>query len=223
MMQRPIQLAPSILTADFGKLAEEIQAAEAGGANSLHLDVMDGHFVPNITFGPLVVAAVRQVTELPLDVHLMIEEPDRYIHDYVDAGATNLTVHVEACLHLNRTVQRINESGCRVGVALNPATGIEAVREILPFVDMVLVMSVNPGFGGQRFIETTTSKLRRMKRLCDEFNPTCDIQVDGGINPHNIADVVQSGANVIVVGSSVFNRRGTPTQNLAALRQAAAA
>ena len=162
-MQRPIKIAPSILTADFGRLANEIQAVEAAGADMIHLDVMDGVFVPNLTFGPLVIEAVHQITSLPLDVHLMIHEPERYIAEYANAGATNITVHVEACAHLNRTVQTINEAGCSVGVALNPATGIEAVREILPFIDMVLVMSVNPGFGGQRFIETTTSKLRRMR------------------------------------------------------------
>ncbi|MCB0061496.1 MAG: ribulose-phosphate 3-epimerase [Caldilineaceae bacterium] len=222
-IQRPTQIAPSILTADFGRLTAAIQAAEAGGADSIHLDVMDGNFVPNITFGPLVVAAVRQATKLPLDIHLMVHEPDRYVSDYVEAGATNLTVHVEACLHLNRTVQHINDLGCRVGVALNPATGVEAAREILPFIDMLLVMSVNPGFGGQRFIETSTSKLRRVRRLRDELNPTCDIQVDGGINPHNIADVVRAGANVIVVGSAVFNQKGTPGENIEALRKAATA
>jgi len=217
---KPTKLAPSILTADWGQLAAQIQAAEAGGADTLHLDVMDGMFVPNITFGPLVVAAVRKVTALPLDVHLMVHEPDRYLADFAEAGANHLTVHVEACLHLNRTVQRITELGCTVGVALNPATPIESVREIMPFVDLVLVMSVNPGFGGQRFIETSTSKLRRMRRLQEELNPTCDLQVDGGINTHNINDVVRSGANVIVVGSSVYNNEASPAENLARLRRA---
>ncbi len=217
---QPTKLAPSILTADWGQLATQIQAAEAGGADTIHLDVMDGMFVPNITFGPLVVAAVRKITTLPLDVHLMVHEPDRYLNDFVEAGANHLTVHVEACLHLNRTVQRITELGCTVGVALNPATPIESVREIMPFVDLVLVMSVNPGFGGQRFIETSTSKLRRMRRLQEELNPTCDLQVDGGINAHNINDVVRSGANVIVVGSAVYNNEAAPAENLARLRGA---
>lgn len=217
---KPIKLAPSILTADWGQLAAQIQAAAAGGADTIHLDVMDGMFVPNITFGPLVVAAVRKVTALPLDVHLMVHEPDRYLADFAEAGANHLTVHVEACLHLNRTVQRITELGCTVGVALNPATPIESVREIMPFVDLVLVMSVNPGFGGQRFIETSTSKLRRMRRLQEELNPTCDLQVDGGINVHNINDVARSGANVIVVGSSVYNNEASPAANLARLRGA---
>lgn len=221
-IQKPVKLAPSILTADWGQLAAQIQAAEAGSADAIHLDVMDGMFVPNITFGPLMVAAIRQITALPLDVHLMIHDPDRYLADFVDAGATHLTVHVEACLHLNRTVQRITELGCTVGVALNPATAVESMREIMPFVDLILVMSVNPGFGGQRFIETSTSKLRRMRRLQEELNPTCDLQVDGGINEHNINDVVRSGANVIVVGSSVYNGEATPAENLAKLRQAIA-
>lgn len=218
-LQRPVKLSPSILTANWGALREQIQAAEAGGADAIHLDVMDGMFVPNITFGPLVVAAVRKATSLPLDVHLMVHEPERYLADFVEAGANHLTVHVEACLHLNRTVQRINELGCSVGVAVNPATAVESVREILPFVDLILVMSVNPGFGGQRFIETTTSKLRRMRRLKEELNPTCDLQVDGGINEHNVNDVVKSGANVIVVGSAVYNPQASPAENLAKLRK----
>ena len=218
--QRSVKLAPSILTANFAHLAAEIAAAEAGGADLLHLDVMDGMFVPNISFGPLIVETVRTLTTLPLDVHLMVHEPDRYLTDFVAAGATSLTVHVEACLHLNSTVQRINELGCGVGVAVNPATSVEAVREILPFVDLVLVMSVNPGFGGQRFIETTTSKLRRMRRLQEELNPVCDLQVDGGINLKTIEDVVRSGANNVVLGSAVFSKQGSPAENLRALRQA---
>ena len=217
---RPVKLAPSILTADFGHLADEIRRAEEGGADLLHLDVMDGMFVPNITFGPLVVEAVRKLTQLPLDVHLMINEPDRYLVDFAKAGADSLTVQVEACLHLHNTIQKINELGCRASVALNPATGIESLREILPLIDMVLVMSVNPGFGGQKFIETSTSKLRRVRKLLDELNPTCDLEVDGGINVHNIDDVVGSGANVIVVGSSIYNKQGSVAENIAALRKA---
>jgi ribulose-phosphate 3-epimerase len=215
-----VKLAPSILTADFGHLADQIGAAEAGGADYIHLDVMDGRFVPNISFGPLVISAVRSLTRLPLDVHLMIEEPERYIDAFARAGANLLTVHVENCPHLHRTVQQINDAGCRAGVALNPATGIETVREILPFVDMVLVMSVNPGFGSQRFIETTTSKLRRMRRLIADYNPTAELEVDGGVGPHNIRDIVRSGANVIVVGSAVFNDQAAVGENLAALRAA---
>jgi ribulose-phosphate 3-epimerase len=216
----PIQLAPSILTANFGSLAAEIAAAEAGGANYIHLDVMDGRFVPNISFGPDIVAAVRAATTLPLDVHLMIEEPERYIGAFAEAGATGITVHVEATRHLNRTVQQIVEAGCRAGIALNPASPIESLREISPFVDLVLVMSVNPGYGGQQFIQT--SKLRRVRKLLDEFNPTCDLEVDGGVGVQNIGDVVRSGANVIVVGSAVFNDERPVAENLALLRQAAA-
>lgn len=218
-LQRQIKIAPSILTANFGDLATDIRAVEAAGADMIHLDVMDGSFVPNISFGPVIVEAVRQITTLPLDVHLMVHEPDRYVADYVNAGADSLTVHVEACRHLHRTVQKINELRCAVGVALNPATPIESVREILPFVDLVLIMSVNPGFGGQRFIETSTSKLRRMHRLCAEFNPTCDLQVDGGINQQTIVDVTRSGANVIVAGSTIFNNEHTPAAAIAALRK----
>ena len=218
--QRPIKIAPSILTANFADLATDIRAVEAARADLLHLDVMDGTFVPNITFGPIVVEAVRRITALPVDVHLMVQEPGRYVKDYVDAGATSLTVHVEACLHLHRTVQQISELGVKVGVALNPATAIETVREIIPFVDMILVMSVNPGFGGQQFIETTTSKLRRMRRLCNEFNPTCDLQVDGGINSKTVVDVIQSGANILVAGSAIFNEKTSPADGLAALRAA---
>ncbi len=220
--QHPVKIAPSILTADFGRLAEEIRAAELGGADYIHLDVMDGRFVPNLSFGPLVVSAVRAATQLPLDVHLMIEEPERYVEAFVQAGADSLTVHVEASLHLHRTVQQITDLGCRAGVALNPSTPIEAVREILPFVDMILVMSVNPGFGAQRFIETSTSKLRRMRQLQADLNPICELEVDGGIYTRNIDDVVRSGANVIVTGSAVFNDTGTVQENIAALRAAAA-
>lgn len=219
--RKPTKIAPSILTADFGHLAHAVQAAAAGGADYIHLDVMDGRFVPNISFGAAIVRAVRAATDLPLDVHLMIEDPDRYLADFAEAGANIMTVHAEATVHLHRTVQRITELGCRAGVAINPATPVEAVQEILPFVDMILVMSVNPGFGSQRFIETSTGKLRRLRRLQDELNPLCDLQVDGGIDSRNIADVIRAGANVIVTGSAVFNDHGTPGENLDKLRQAA--
>lgn len=217
----PLKLAPSILTADFGHLADAITAASEGGADYIHLDVMDGHFVPNITFGPKVVETVRGITQLPLDVHLMIEEPDRYLAEFAQAGASLITVHAEACVHLHRTVQRIHELGCRTGVAINPATPVEMMRDIVPFVDMILVMSVNPGFGSQRFIETSTNKLRRMRKMLNELNPLCDLEVDGGVDVHNIDSVVRAGANVIVVGSAVFNTRDTPGANIAALRKAA--
>ncbi|MCB0116453.1 MAG: ribulose-phosphate 3-epimerase [Caldilineaceae bacterium] len=214
----PIKIAPSILTVDFGHLASAINAAEAGGADMIHLDIMDGNFVPNISFGPLIVSTVRKLTDLPLDVHLMLADPDRYLADFAEAGADILTVHVEACTHLHRTVQRTIELGCKAGVALNPATPVESIREISPFVDMVLVMTVNPGFGGQRFIETSTSKIQRMRALLDEYNPICDVEVDGGIGAHNIGDVIQRGANVIVAGSSVFDGTGDVAGNLSALR-----
>jgi ribulose-phosphate 3-epimerase len=215
----PIKIAPSILTADFAHLADAIKAAENGGADYIHLDIMDGRFVPNITFGPLMVSTVRQLTDLPLDVHLMIEDPDRYLADFAEAGADLLTVHVEACTHLHRTIQRTIELGCRAGVALNPATQVESIREVSPLIDMVLVMTVNPGFGGQKFIETSTSKIQRMRSLLDEFNPMCDLEVDGGIGSHNIADVIQRGANVIVTGSAVYNNERTIAENIAQLRE----
>jgi len=208
------------LTADFGNLAEQIRLAEAGGADYVHLDVMDGRFVPNISFGPGIVKAVRQVTSLPLDVHLMVEAPERYVADFIAAGANLLTVHAEATLHLHRTIEQIVAAGCKAGVALNPATPVSSVREILPFVDLVLIMSVNPGFGGQRFIETTTSKLRRTRSLLREYNPTCELEVDGGVGIYNIRDVVLSGATVVVVGSAVYNDRASVSANLASLRKA---
>lgn len=220
MHTRRVKISPSILTADFGRLAEAIQTAAAGGADAIHLDVMDGVFVPNISFGLPVVRAARAATALPLDVHLMVQDANPYLRDFAEAGANILTVHVEACHHLHRTIQAITALGVRAGVAINPGTSIELVREILPFVDLVLVMSVNPGFGGQQFIETTTSKLRRMWKLQEELNPTCELQVDGGIYPFNVDDVVRAGANNIVVGSAVFNATGTPKANIQALRAA---
>ncbi|MFN8468982.1 MAG: ribulose-phosphate 3-epimerase [Caldilineaceae bacterium] len=219
--RHPLKLAPSILTADFGHLADEVRAAEEGGATYIHLDVMDGAFVPNISFGPVVIQAVRKYTTLPLDVHLMVEEPGRYLADYAAAGANILTVQAEACKHLHRTLQQITALGCKASVAINPATPIEALREVLPFVDMVLVMSVNPGFGSQKFIETSTNKLRRMRKLMDDLAPLADLEVDGGIDTHNIGDIVGVGANVIVVGSAVFNKRASVAENIAKLREAA--
>lgn len=218
-----VKIAPSILTADIGRLAEEIGAAEAGGADWLHLDVMDGHFVPNITIGPLVAAAARAATSLPIDAHLMIAQPDPYILAFRDAGVDLITVHVEACVHLHRTVQRIAETGARVGVALNPATSVESIREILPAVDLVLVMSVNPGFGGQKFIPTSLGKIRRVREMLAEAGrEDVEVQVDGGVAPDTIAEVAAAGATVVVAGSAVYNRERSVAENIARLRGAVA-
>lgn len=199
-------IAPSILSADFSRLGDEIRAVAAAGADVIHIDVMDGHFVPNITIGPLVVAAVRKITDLPLDVHLMIENPDRYLDDFAAAGADWLTVHVEACIHLHRTVARIKELGKKAGVVLNPATSLATVEEILADVDLVMLMSVNPGFGGQSFIPATVDKIRHLKRMIDERNLKVGIEVDGGVSPQTMAAVSGAGANIFVAGSAVFGQ-----------------
>jgi ribulose-phosphate 3-epimerase len=202
---RPIRIAPSILSADFGRLAAEVEAITRAGADYVHVDVMDGHFVPNLTIGPVVIEAVRRATTLPLDVHLMIEDADRWIAAYAAAGADLIAVHAEACPHLHRTVGQIAELGKRPVVVLNPATPIDAVRWVLPDVAMVLVMSVNPGFGGQRFIATQLDKIRDLRRLADDLGlPDLEIEVDGGIKTDNVAAVAAAGANVIVSGSGIF-------------------
>jgi ribulose-phosphate 3-epimerase len=198
-------IAPSILSADFTRLKEEIQAVEAAGADWIHADVMDGHFVPNLTFGPMVVEAARRATALPIDVHLMIHEPDRYISDFAKAGATYISVHAETCVHLNRTVQLIRDSGARPGVALNPASPVETLRWILEYLDFVLVMSVNPGFGGQRFIPNSIAKIALLRKLITEKDLQTLIQVDGGVSPQTIADIAAAGADVFVAGSAIFN------------------
>ena len=197
-------IAPSILSADFTKLGEEIKAVEAAGADWIHVDVMDGHFVPNITMGPLVVEAVRRVTNLPIDVHLMIENPDRYVSDFAEAGASLISVHSEADVHLNRTVQMIKEAGIQAGVVLNPATTVESIRWVMPYIDFVLIMSVNPGFGGQHFIPNSLDRIRALKELIDELDLPTLIQVDGGVNSETIQSVAASGANVFVAGSAIF-------------------
>jgi len=199
-----LKIAPSILSADFSRLGQEVAAAEAGGGDYIHVDVMDGHYVPNITVGPLVVRAVRRVTSLPLDVHLMIESPERYLADFADAGASGLTVHVETCPHLHRTLQQIKELGCWAGVTLNPSTPVGSLEEILPYVDLVLVMTVNPGFGGQSFIEGTLGKIRRVRAMLDQLGSHADLEVDGGIDPETAPLVVEAGANVLVAGSAIF-------------------
>jgi ribulose-phosphate 3-epimerase len=217
-----LKIAPSILSADFGRLAEAVESAQAGGADWIHVDVMDGHFVPNLTIGPGVVAALRRVTDLPLDVHLMIEQPDRMIDAFIDAGADLVTVHQEACVHLHRVVERIRERGVRPGVSINPSTPAAALDEILPYVDLVLVMSVNPGFGGQRYIASSTTKIARLRRAIDERSLWgVELEVDGGVSPHTIGDVVAAGASVVVAGNAIFNDSATVTANIARLRAAA--
>ncbi len=198
-------IAPSILSADFGRLAEEIRAIESAGADFVHIDVMDGRFVPNLTIGPLVVQAVKKATKLPLDVHLMIVEPEKYISDFASAGAARISVHAEACGHLHRTLGQIRETGAMPGVALNPATPLCQVEEILDQVGMVLIMSVNPGFGGQSFLPTALDKIRRLKNMIQSRNLSVDIEVDGGIQAETAAMVREAGANILVAGSAVFN------------------
>jgi ribulose-phosphate 3-epimerase len=218
-----VKIAPSILSSDFTRLGQQVREAVRGGAEYIHVDVMDGHFVPNITIGPLIVRALRPLaTELDavLDVHLMIAEPDRYVGAFAEAGADIITVHVEATDHLHRAVQSIHEAGARAGVTLNPATSLNTLEEILPFVELVLVMSVNPGFGGQSYIPTSTDKIRRLRRMLDEIGSAAEVEVDGGIKPHNAAEVVAAGADVLVAGSAIFNDRRSIAENIAAFRSA---
>ncbi len=198
-------IAPSILTADFARLGEQIREAEEAGVDWIHLDVMDGRFVPNLTFGPVVVEAIRRVTQLPLDVHLMIVEPERYLKDFAQAGADWISVHFEATPHAHRAVQQIKELGKRAGLALNPATPLEAFGPLLPELDLALLMSVNPGFGGQKYIPHSTERIRHLARLRNQLNPSCLIEVDGGIKPENVAEVFRAGADVVVAGSALFN------------------
>jgi ribulose-phosphate 3-epimerase len=204
MTARRVLVAPSILSADFGRLAEEVKAVEAAGADWVHVDVMDGRFVPNITLGPVVLEAVRNATRLPLDVHLMIVEPERYIEAFARAGADVLAVHTETCPHLHRTLQQIRQAGAKPAVVINPATPVNAVEEVLGDVEMVLVMSVNPGFGGQSFIPGAVGKIRRIREMSDARGLNVHIEVDGGINAHTAREVVEAGADVLVAGSAVF-------------------
>ena len=199
------RIAPSILSADFGRLREEIQAVEAAGADYLHIDVMDGHFVPNITFGPVMVATARKISCLPLDVHLMIQNPDQYIPDFARAGADVLAVQIEICPHLNRTINLIRECGVIPAVVLNPSTSLVLLDQILEEVDMVMIMSVNPGFGGQKFIPSSIRKIRDLKQMITARNLEVDIEVDGGVTPDNVGVICQAGADVVVAGSAVFH------------------
>ncbi len=201
-----IKIAPSILSADFRKLEDQIHAAESGGADLIHCDVMDGHFVPNISFGPMIVAAARKATSLPLDTHLMIAHPEQYVGAFRDAGTQRLTVHVEATQHLDRLVAQIREAGMQPGVAINPATPLVALEEIVDEVDQILVMTVNPGFGGQAFIERMLDKIQRLQRLLEVRKATAEIEVDGGIDENNAALVAKAGATILVAGSSIFNQ-----------------
>ena len=215
-----IELAPSILAADFAHLADQIHAAEQGGAAVLHMDVMDGHFVPNLTIGPPLIASVRKVTKLPLDCHLMVENPDNFIPAFKDAGADWISVHQEACVHLHRSIELVKHHDCRAGVVLNPATPVETLSEILDMVDYVLIMSVNPGFGGQKFIRHSLDKIRRLATMREMRGLNFRIEVDGGVALDTVTDIVRAGAEILVAGSAVFGP-GDPKENAQKLIKAA--
>ena len=205
-MSQKVKIAPSILSADFNRLGEQILELTEAGADYIHIDVMDGHFVPNITIGPLVVKSVKKLTGVPLDVHLMIENPMKYIKEFRDAGADIITVHVEAESHIHRAVDMIKSLGSKAGVSLNPSTSLATLDEILPEIDLVLVMSVNPGFGGQKFIESSINKIKRLRKIIDDRNINVEIEVDGGITAENVSHVVKAGADVIVAGYAIFSK-----------------
>jgi len=201
----PVQIAPSILSADFGRLAEEVSRVEAAGADIIHIDVMDGHFVPNLTVGPPIVEALRKVTALPLDVHLMITHPDSFIPEFAQAGANYLTVHVETCPHLHRTIQSIKEHGVKAGVTLNPSTPLSTLEEVISVVDLLLIMSVNPGFGGQSFIPSSLDKIVRARQLIARTKSHAVLEVDGGVKVENAAEIIKAGAGILVAGSAIFD------------------
>ncbi|SNR90699.1 ribulose-phosphate 3-epimerase [Anaerovirgula multivorans] len=206
-----VKIAPSILSADFSNLIADVTKVEEAGCDLLHIDVMDGHFVPNITLGPPIVKSLKGKTKLPFDVHLMIENPDKYIEDFVNAGADIISVHSETCIHLHRTIQQIKKHGVKAAVALNPATPLTVIEYVLEDLDMVLIMTVNPGFGGQSFIPSMIEKIKKLKTMIEERNLNIDIQVDGGIKPDNVHLVTGAGANVIVAGSAIFNSKDIKT------------
>jgi ribulose-phosphate 3-epimerase len=215
-----IGLVPSILSADFTRLGEQVRDAEAAGAQRIQIDVMDGHFVPNITMGPLVVSAVRRCTKLPLEAHLMISNPQEYIETFAQAGADVIIVHYEVSPHLHRNIQKIKAAGKQAGVALNPSTPVFMLQDMIPLIDLVLIMTINPGFGGQELIPETLSKITQARQMVTQRGLACDIEVDGGINEETIPLVVQAGANLLVAGSAVYNAKETVAQSMARLRQA---
>ena len=214
-----IKISPSILSADFGRLGEQVAEASKSGADYIHVDIMDGHFVPNLTIGPIIVSGIRPWTELPLDVHLMIEEPDRLIPDFSKAGANILTVHPEACRHLHRVIYQIKDLGVRAGISLNPGTPASVLEPVISDVDLVLVMTVNPGFGGQKYIHSVTSKIAKVRQMLDEAGSGAELEVDGGINVETASKAVEAGARVLVAGSAVFNDRDTVAGSIARIRE----
>ncbi len=213
-----IKISPSILSADCTRLADQVREAEEAGVDYIHVDVMDGHFVPNITIGPLVVKALRPITKLPLDVHLMIENPEFYLEDFSKAGADIITVHQEATPHLHRTIQQIHDLGIKAGVSINPSTSVRTLDEIICDVDLILVMSVNPGFGGQSYIHSCTNKIRKVREMLDDRGVSADLEVDGGVNVDTVNEVISAGANAFVAGSAIFNDKNSVAENVSALR-----